>query len=201
MKKFISVLCFLVILTAGSAALATTTSQIWYFDKTGDVMPVPDVVDNAYGDPQLKVDKGSGTGWQATTPDGRTGVWSLSGEIDVVIPNYPVPNPYKEITINLTWAPGGTDPFLPDQPIVGVSAIPMDSMTMSVVNEPIPGTIWTQSIYSIVIWPNPPIEWIAIKGDILVDELDIKTTCVPEPATMGLLGLGGLALLRVRRKH
>ena len=54
MKKFISVLCFLVILTGGSAASATTTTQIWYFG-TDQVMPVPDVVDNPYGVPQLKV--------------------------------------------------------------------------------------------------------------------------------------------------
>ncbi len=198
MKKFISVLCFLVILTAGSVASAITTTQIWYFG-TEAPMPVPDVVDNAYGVPQLKVAPGTG-GWQPTA-GGRTGIWSLSGEIDVIIPNYQVLNPYKEITIDLIWAPGGADPFLPDQPLVGVSAIPMDKMTMSVVNDPIAGTIWTQSIYSIVIWPNPPREWIAIKGDILVDQLDIKTTCVPEPATMGLLSLGGLALLRARRKH
>jgi len=199
MKKFVGFLCFLVILTAGSAALANTTTQIWYFGAD-DVMPVPDVVNPVGHTPKLRVDPGSGTGWHPTV-DGRTGVWSLSGEIDVVIPNYEFPNPYKDITISLIWAPGGVDDFMPDQPLVGVSAIPMDSMTMSVVNDPFEGTIWTQSIYSIRIWPNPPREWIAIKGDILVDQLDIKTTCVPEPATMGLLSLGGLALLRVRRKH
>jgi len=166
------------------------TTQIWYFG-TDQVMPVPDAVDNTYGVPQLKVDKGSGAGWQSAAGR-RTGIWSLSGEIDVVIPNYQVPNPYKEITISLTWAPGGADPFLPDQPLVGVSAIPMYKMTMDVVNDPMAGTIWTQSIYSIVIWPNPPREWIAIKGDILVDELGIKTKCVPE-AEWEYASRGGLA--------
>jgi hypothetical protein len=90
---------------------------------------------------------------------------------------------------------------MPDQPLVGVSAVPMDSMTMSVVHDPIAGTDWITSIYDITIWPNPAEEWIAIKGDILVDELGIRTECVPEPATIGLLGLGGLALLRLRGKR
>jgi hypothetical protein len=211
MKKLISFLCFLVILTAGSAALATTTTQIWYFD-TAEVMPAPESASfvNPYGNPQLKVDPGSGNGWQSAA-GGRTGVWSLSGEIDVVIPNSPVLNPYKKITINLIWAPGGVDPFMPDQPLVGVvgldvpdDARPVDEPVMeivSIVNDPFAGTPWVLSIYEIIIRPNPPKEWIAIKGDILVDELGIRTECVPEPATIGLLGLGGLALLRSRRKR
>jgi hypothetical protein len=201
--------CLLVVLGAGSAAYAATTSQIWYFN-TEEVMPVPDVVANAYGDPQLKVDKGSGAGWQSAA-DGRTGIWSLSGEIDVIIPNFPVLNPYKKITINVTWAPGGVDPFMPDQPLVGVvgldvpaDAVPVDEPVMEIVsitNDPLAGTPWVLSIYEIIIRPNPPKEWIAIKGDILVDELGIRTECVPEPATIGLLGLGGLALLRLRGKR
>jgi len=198
-----------VVLGAGSAAYAATTSQIWYFN-TNDVMPVPDVVNNDYGDPLMRIDQGTGTGFDETI-SGRTGVWSLSGEIDVIIPNSPVLNPYKKITINLIWAPGGVDPFMPDQPLVGVvgldvpeDAVPVDEPVMeivSIVNDPFAGTPWVLSIYEIIIRPNPPKEWIAIKGDILVDELGIRTECVPEPATIGLLGLGGLALLRSRRKR
>jgi len=208
MNRLITI-CLLVVLGAGSAAYATTTSQIWYFN-TNDVMPVPDVVNNDYGDPLMRIDHGTGTGFDETI-SGRTGVWSLSGEIDVIIPNSPVLNPYKKITINLIWAPGGVDPFMPDQPLVGVvgldvpeDAVPVDEPVMeivSIINDPFAGTPWVLSIYEIIIRPNPPKEWIAIKGDILVDELGIRTECVPEPATVGLLGLGGLALLRSRRKR
>jgi hypothetical protein len=208
MNRLITI-CLLVVLGAGSAAYATTTSQIWYFN-TNDVMPVPDVVNNDYGDPLMRIDQGTGTGFDETIA-GRTGVWSLSGEIDVIIPNSPVLNPYKKITINLIWAPGGVDPFMPDQPLVGVvgldvpdDAMPVDEPVMeivSIINDPFAGTPWVLSIYEIIIRPNPPKEWIAIKGDILVDELGIRTECVPEPATVGLLGLGGLALLRSRRKR
>jgi len=203
------IICLVVVLGAGSAAFATTTSQIWYFN-TDDATPAPDVVNNEYGPPVMQIVQGTGTGFDETI-SGRTGVWSLSGEIDVIIPNYPVLNPYKKITINLIWAPGGVDPFMPDQPLVGVvgldvpdDAVPVDEPVMeivSIINDPLAGTPWVASIYEIIIRPNPPREWIAIKGDILVDELGIRTECVPEPATIGLLGLGGLALLRARRKR
>ena len=203
------IICLLVVLGAGSAAYATTTSQIWYFN-TDDATPVPDVVNNDYGPPVMQIVQGTGTGFDETI-SGRTGVWSLSGEIDVIIPNYPILNPYKKITINLMWAPGGVDPFMPDQPLIGVvgldvpeDAVPVDEPVMeivSIINDPLAGTPWVLSIYEIIIRPNPPREWIAIKGDILVDELGIRTECVPEPATIGLLGLGGLALLRSRRKR
>jgi hypothetical protein len=51
---------------------------------------------------------------------------------------------------------------------------------MSVSDNPLPGSNWILSTYQIVLWPNPPEEWIAIKGDFIVDQLDIKTACVPE---------------------
>ena len=153
-----------VVLGAGSAAFATTTSQIWYFN-TDDATPAPEFVNNDYGPPDMQIVQGTGTGFDETI-SGRTGVWSLSGEIDVIIPNYPILNPYKRITINLIWAPGGVDPFMPDQPLVGVvgldvaeDAMPVDEPVMeivSIINDPLAGTPWVLSIYEIIIRPNPP---------------------------------------------
>ena len=195
MKKFIT-LCFLVILGAGSAAFATTTSQIWYFDTRRETYTVPDVVNNGPGinPATLYVTPGPGGDW-------ANGAWELSGEMDIILDNDPTPRERKTIQIWLKWQQGILNSFLPDQPFVGISAAGMETMTMGVAHNPIAGTPWTLSFYDIVITPNPPEEWVAIKGNIVVDELMIETECIPEPATMGLLGLGSLALLRNRRKR
>jgi len=194
MKKVVTI-CFLVILGAGPAAFATTTSQIWYFNDDNPT-PMPDVVNNAPGiDPaSMLVTPGPQGGWD-------DGAWELSGEIDVILDNDPRPREYKTIHVELTWMPGILDSFLPDRPLVGVEAAQIGRVVTDITHVPLAGSPWTLSIYDITIWPNPPEEWIAIKGNIVVDELSIDTECVPEPATMGLLGLGSLALLRYRRKR
>ena len=55
---------------------------------------------------------------------------------------------------------------------------------------------WTLSVFRINLYPNPPEEWFTIKGDIIVDHLAIDTRCLPEPATVALLGLGALVVFR-----
>lgn len=195
MKKF-TIICFLVVLGAGSVAFANTTSQTWFFDDQTAL--VPDVVDNPFGTPVLTINTSPAGGW-VPDPSGQGGGWALSGEIDVIIPNDPTPGEFKVIELLLTWRPGQLGQ-LPGRPFVGVSADPMTAMAMDIAHDPIAGTPWTLSTYNITIWPCPAEEWIAIKGDIVVDALHIKTRCIPEPATMGLLGLGSLVLLRNRRK-
>ena len=199
MNKLITI-CLVVVLGAASTTLAAPTRHVWYFQQN-DPMPAADVVENEIGPASLRVTPGPVVDPWKQVLDGRPGVWALSGEIDVIIPNNPALEEYKTITIDLVWKPGGIDDFMPDMPLVGVSAVPMNSMEMTKADDLALGDGWWHSHYDIIIRPNPPEEWIAVKGDILVDELAIETECVPEPATMGLLSLGGLALLRFRRKR
>lgn len=173
---------------------AGSTLQGWNFGSS-IITPQPQMLLNPYGDPLLKV---TPAGNWISEIDGRQGVWPLSGEIDVYIPNLPEPNPLKYIWVQVTWKPAEyRDIFLPDEPIVGVA--PFDVMTTGKEQLQLPEG-WVQSTFKITIEPNPPEEWITVKGNVLVDELVIDTICIPEPATICLLGLGGLVTL-LRRKR
>ncbi len=171
-----------------------TTYQIWEF-STPDTILLPDDFDNPYGDPNLRIIPFGNSGW---VPD--PGAWAL-GEIDIRIPNLNKPNEYKIIQIQLTWQKAYNDDFLLSEPLIGITATPLPNNTQigsrSDNYQVVPG--WIHSTYNILISPNPFEEWIAIKGDILIDQLVIDTICTPEPATICLLGLGTLTLLRKRR--
>lgn len=134
---------------------------------------------------------------------GREGVWPLSGEVVIEIPNRADPYPYKEIWLQLTWAAQGpgVEPIVwADAPGVVSEAVVVENFALELTNEPPPaGLTWMHTTYSIIIEPNPPFETISISGAVMIDEIVVETICVPEPAGMALLAIGGLAVIRRRR--
>lgn len=213
MVKKSVILCVVVFVLAGSTAFAFiidspppwrgeegSTCQGWSFD-TDSTYPSPDLLPpgcsgNPYGDPELRVQAAEGYAWYDTVY-GRQGVWPLSGEIDVYLPNWPQPQIEKRIWLQLVWKPAELCGLLPDEPLISVT--PFETLTMSRVADEDMGEGWWHTVWDISLSPNPPGEWISIKGDILVDMLTIDTICIPEPATILLFSLGGLVLLGSRR--
>ena len=71
---------------------------------------------------------------------------------------------------------------------------------------PFDGGFWVRFSTYYQFDPQPGSELAIFGGNlsdgqyIILDQIDIDTRCVPEPATMGLLGIGMLALIR-RRKN
>jgi hypothetical protein len=170
--------------------LPGSTWAVWDY-LTPNPNPLPDMGFNPYGTPQTQIYPGVGQVWWQQL-DGRFGVWPLSGEIWVDIPNRPEPQPWKEIQIQLTWepqAPGNT-PFV-------LTTVPEQVNGMLVQQIPLDG-LWMHSIYTIHLEPNPLWERILITGGINVDQLVIDTICVPEPGALSLLLVGLLALRRTR---
>jgi hypothetical protein len=198
---FAAVTCVYLSCSVVYADAATDTSQTWDFltDLKG---PMPaDTYDNPFGTPQLRV---ATNGLWLSSDGDHTGVWQITGEMDVVVPNYQdITREKKEIALTLTWKAWGQDNFIPDQPLVGLVpdyGQPVD-YSMDVARADTAGADgWFTSVFSIDVYPNPLNEWISVKGDILVDKVIIDTVCVPEPITAVVLGFGALIVLGGRKR-
>ncbi len=168
-----------------------STLQIWEF-SLNDVNPLPDITTNPFPQP-ADVMPFAGDSW-LDVYQGRQGVWPLSGEIYVPIWNYPEPLDEKRIWIQLTWRTKGSGPLLeasvPGGPMVDGSQIG-DTILLP--------DGWNHSTYEIVLTPNPPEELVHIYGAIYLDEMVIDTICIPEPATMFLMAMGGFIALSKRK--
>ena len=174
-----------------------TSYARWEFGTDDPYAPPENDWYNPYGMPEIEVQPL--TDWYDEY-DGRLGVWALSGEIWVDIWNYPEPLPHKFIWVQLTWAPMEFEP----NPFPNVEEI-------FTTGGPYYGTLqdefdvgpdpfeWYHSTYLIELWPNPDFETVHIWGDIYVDEVVIDTWCIPEPASLSLLALGSLVVLRRKR--
>jgi hypothetical protein len=170
-----------------------TTFQDWTFSTQTNPTP-PDVsVSNPYGTPSATITGGT---WTAVH-DNHVGVWTLgvvaNGYIDVVVPNAPDHRDWvKEVWTQITWAPE------PE----GTPTVLVDGHTGQLMETtPLPGTTgWYHSTWFTTLPYNPESETIHISGTIDVGEIVVDTRCVPEPATLSMLVLGGLGVI-TRRKH
>jgi len=175
-----------------------TTYARWEF-LTADPNPLPDEQVNPYGQADMSVWSGAGQHWMEVW-GGRAGVWPLSGAMEVWIPNQPEMLPYKDIRVQISWAPQapGSQPLITEKDSA-LEAWLVDEMLLEPTLEPPPvGENWIHSTFTIHIEPNPLSETVRIDGAVMVDEVVIDTICIPEPATLGLVMAGGLAALRWR---
>jgi len=182
-----------------NAVTGVTTSQCWDFDQQASQYGIlPSQSDNVFGQPVAMIqDMSGGTlGWS-------DGVWSGSEfKIILDIPNQPIANPYKLLTINLKYQG--------DISFMWIADIDTGSLFSPVAN-PILGEDgnWKTFTQQWRFDPNPREEIVVIGFNgtqevtgapitAALDQICIDTICVPEPATLALLGLGGL-WLRKRR--
>jgi hypothetical protein len=127
--------------------------------------------------------------------DGVTGFFSnryLS--VNLEIPNYLQLNEYKEI-----WVDCGTNVVI-DPLDISIGITPTDIPWQAVIL-PAQG----DAEFGVRIYPNPFVEkigfiiWAPQTGGLaMLDYVHVDTICVPEPATLAILGFGSLLILRRR---
>lgn len=187
----------------------STTSQVWHFLTPEVIRVLPDgpVPENlTEGLPEGMPPLESTRLWvcaceeyiDVDTATDRMGIWPLSGWMDVVVDNHEPPNEFKWVWLQVTWRPQitGAEPIIEnldpeadaDYPVTQVDTVAQDGG-------------WFTSAYEWRIYPNPEQEWFTLRGDIEVDQLIVDTWCIPEPATLALMGLGGLVMLFRRRRR
>ena len=208
MKRVAIVFAFLGLIFAVSTASADdfnapdwredpyTTYSIWEFDTdTNPTGPdswsyVPGDYTPALTSPTLTV---SGLATHKPEDMGEYGVWKFEDDIAIEIDNFPEENDYKEIWMQLTYYASGPPDVYAE---VGVDTFWGTEIFSEASGDYIHG------IWQIIIEPNPSSEVIFIAPrdcTAYMDEIVIDTICIPEPATICLLGLGALALLRKRK--
>jgi hypothetical protein len=176
-----------------------TTRSVWEFTDGSFELVAPDLFSANPGVsalPTFSIDNNPPSTMWVPSHQGASGVWRLEspGDITIEIENYDVVNPIKEIWMQMTYqALGDGEPFIFSDPL----------WSTSTTSDPEANGDFLNLTFHLTIEPNPARETIWIQPQdctLYIDQIVIDTICtVPEPATVCLLGLGGLVLLRKRR--
>ncbi len=172
-----------------------TTYQEWdTWETVGPATYVADDYYNPYGIP-----------WAYDYEDGE--VWDYLGRNALVMDNGdPLeiyidntgdssPDTWKDIYLQIVWHWDGT-PSIPELYTPGTG------WTVAITDEFQLEGDWWYTRYHFHIEPNPDYEeidiWPADGWNLVIDQIVVDTICLPEPATLSLLGFGALALIRRR---
>jgi hypothetical protein len=190
-----------------------TTYQEWTFDDA-DNPAAPEVSDNSYGTAIAVIDpigytEGNAPGWYASYM-GRNGVWvGNMTTITLTIPNKPDLNLYKEIWVEVGCR-GHLPPQVPDDVITpaqgfslgeGYSVLTPQGSDVEDLGFSFTTfqSGWRKLVFGLRIYPNPALETISftlLNSGADIDYIIVDTICIPEPATLALLVLGGLLCRR-----